>query len=194
MIEALDTQRLRAARERIGLQQIELSVQLGLRKGAVSEYERGTKAPRYGVLKQLCVTLGVSADWLLGLDTESVYRPVTTHAALPDNPDTILSDMSAPAGLRALANSRVHQAAHDIQPDEWAALASLQYRDGLTIDGYTALLVLLRATALPATKKRSDADNGGCEEADPTSGQDDDPDGGDPDGGDDNVTPMPAIR
>lgn len=154
--DLLDTARLRAARERLGLQQIELAAHLGIARSAIGEYERGAKTPRYDVLKRLCRKLGVSADWLLGLDPQAPAAPRQPSGDVPSSAEDILADFGAPPGLRDLADSKSHQAALRIAPEEWAALASLDYHDGLTREGYVALLVLLRSASLASQRRALD--------------------------------------
>jgi len=149
----LDTARLRAARERAGLNQTEVSTRLNMAKGVCGEWERGVKLPSLEKFAALCRLLDVSADQLLGLDTPPAATGApargTAAARHPgvDSPDAVLSDERFPEGLRALADSRSHQAALRITPAEWATLASLDLAGGLTREGYVGLLVLLRATA-----------------------------------------------
>lgn len=63
-------QRVRSARERKGMTQeqlAELVLESG-RKATVSQWENDNAAPRAAELKRLCEVLGVSSDWLLGLE------------------------------------------------------------------------------------------------------------------------------
>lgn len=64
--------RLREARETAGLTQKELGKQLRGRgtdvtQSKISEYELGTRYPPPRVLRNICIVLRVSADWLLDL-------------------------------------------------------------------------------------------------------------------------------
>lgn len=63
--------RLRIAREQIGLNQSELAKHIGVQAAAISKYEKGNTLPNVETLAKICNFLDVSADWLLGLE-----RPV----------------------------------------------------------------------------------------------------------------------
>ena len=60
-------ERLLLARRRADLTQEELAARAGLHKTDVSKMERGRLLPTAPRLRRLCVALGVSADFLLGL-------------------------------------------------------------------------------------------------------------------------------
>ena len=60
-------ERLLLARRRADLTQEELAERAGLHKTDVSKMERGRMLPTAPRLLRLCVALGVSADFLLGL-------------------------------------------------------------------------------------------------------------------------------
>lgn len=60
--------RLREARERKKLTQIEAAKILGISNGTLSGYERGYRDPDTTTLKKLANLYGVSIDWLSGND------------------------------------------------------------------------------------------------------------------------------
>lgn len=64
---ALRPDRLRAAREKRGLTQRDLSDLVGLGVNQISRYEKGQNDPSAVILALLCQRLDVSADYLLGL-------------------------------------------------------------------------------------------------------------------------------
>lgn len=68
-------QRLRAARQALGLTQEELGFALGTTKAAVSAWETGRGAPRFGALPGLRDALGQSLDTLLCGQAASVHEP-----------------------------------------------------------------------------------------------------------------------
>jgi transcriptional regulator with XRE-family HTH domain len=70
----LKTDRLKALREQLGLSQRELSRQCGLGETAIGFYERGDAEPTAKHLIKIAATLGVSADYLLGLADEPTAR------------------------------------------------------------------------------------------------------------------------
>lgn len=63
--------RIREAREALGWQQQELGTRLGLLPSAVAHWEAGRRIPDASSIVKLCRSLGVEADWLLGLDATS---------------------------------------------------------------------------------------------------------------------------
>lgn len=60
-------ERIRFFRERAGLSQKELAERAGLNNFAISNWELGYTYPQYEGIRKLCITLGCSADELLGL-------------------------------------------------------------------------------------------------------------------------------
>ena len=75
-------ERLRQARQRCGWSQTELGKRSGVHHMAISRLERGDKKDvTGGTLRKLAVALGVSADWLLGIEDEGSEH-VPTGAVL----------------------------------------------------------------------------------------------------------------
>jgi transcriptional regulator with XRE-family HTH domain len=68
--------RLKQAREARGLSQNGLAAALGgeVTQSAVSYWESGKNLPATETLRELCTVLGVSADWLLGLEDAAPAR------------------------------------------------------------------------------------------------------------------------
>ena len=52
--------------------QDELANRLGITAQALSQYERGIRYPDIGILKALCILLGVSSDYLIGLKDSTI--------------------------------------------------------------------------------------------------------------------------
>lgn len=81
--------RLRQARQARHLSQGGLAAALGgeVTQSAISYWESGKNLPTVDSLRELCRALGVSADWLLGLDakapTELAARLAHEVATLP---------------------------------------------------------------------------------------------------------------
>ena len=74
------SERLRNARSRNGLSQTALSKESGLALRTVQKYEAGNFEPGAYALKTLCSTLRVSADWLIGLSSDSTLSsPLPGH-------------------------------------------------------------------------------------------------------------------
>lgn len=62
--------RLRIARLQNGLKQDELAESVGLKAAAISKYEKNVASPNIETLREICCTLNVTADWLLGIERE----------------------------------------------------------------------------------------------------------------------------
>ncbi len=63
------------------LKQAEFARKVGIAQNTYSRYESGERIPDIEVLVRLAARLGVSTDWLLGLDNKDA---VPAAAALPD--------------------------------------------------------------------------------------------------------------
>ena len=61
-------QRIREVRQARGMSQVELAGLLGVTKQSVSNWENDNIQPSIEMLVKLALTLGVSTDYLLGLD------------------------------------------------------------------------------------------------------------------------------
>ena len=74
--------RIRLARERYGMSQAELSRRIGISKQSMYQIE-ANKTPDPGVLKvkAIALTLGVSVDRLLGIDTADSADDADTEPA-----------------------------------------------------------------------------------------------------------------
>ena len=59
--------RIAECRRNVKLTQEELADRIGITAQALSQYERGLRYPDMAMLKALCIALGVSSDYLLGL-------------------------------------------------------------------------------------------------------------------------------
>lgn len=60
--------RLAEAMDGVGTDAVRLSEATGIGRKSISSLRNGTHLPRSGDLAVLAVALGVSADWLLGID------------------------------------------------------------------------------------------------------------------------------
>ena len=72
--------RIAAARNRKGLSQFELAVQLSVTPGAVAQWERGYTMPKMGHFDALPSILDVSREWLLTGDDPAAVREAHTKA------------------------------------------------------------------------------------------------------------------
>lgn len=64
----MEGNRLKIALESKGLSQREFAEKVGISEATVSKYISGMLGSRQKMLIDICKTLNVSADWLLGLD------------------------------------------------------------------------------------------------------------------------------
>lgn len=69
--------RMRMAMEEKGVSQKELAKSIGLTEAGVSRIMKGYRVPRAASIVGICRTLGVSSDWLLGLDYEGMMHDPT---------------------------------------------------------------------------------------------------------------------
>ena len=78
--------RLRRMRELKDLTQEQLGnlicEEVGYRKSTISGWERGSSSPNAASIKKLCLVLGTSADYLLGLSDENT--PNINNRELPE--------------------------------------------------------------------------------------------------------------
>jgi len=96
--------RIRAQREKRGLKQQDVANALQVSHQAVSKWERGENAPDIAILGQLCLLLGVTTDWLLGVNAPGVDTfPATVLATTVNGAFRKSLDM-APRDFAAWAN------------------------------------------------------------------------------------------
>lgn len=74
--------RIREARKRSGIKQIDLCAQLGVSQGALSGWENGKYEPDKAGWIKLSETLGVSVDYLMGVDTTEKEAVANDHDSL----------------------------------------------------------------------------------------------------------------
>ena len=80
--------RLKKARERAGLKQIEACKKIGISNGTLSGYERDYRDPDTKTLEKMAEVYDVSVDWLLGLtdnykkNRETDFDPIAEHNRL----------------------------------------------------------------------------------------------------------------
>ncbi len=64
------TERLLLAREKRGLSQKDLSERIGIKQQQYARYEKGINIMPITYLKDICIILDISADYILGLSKE----------------------------------------------------------------------------------------------------------------------------
>jgi transcriptional regulator with XRE-family HTH domain len=74
--------RLREARIRAGLTQVEVADAAGVSEDVYARYERAERLPSIDMFRRLCRVVGCSADWLLDEDA-SAPPPARQHDADP---------------------------------------------------------------------------------------------------------------
>lgn len=76
-------ERLRLARQRAGLSQDALADRTGLYPSELSQMEMGRRLPTVPQLRQLALALGVSTDYLVGLQELPAETPTPAPAPAP---------------------------------------------------------------------------------------------------------------
>jgi transcriptional regulator with XRE-family HTH domain len=135
------TERLRTARQRAGLQQIEIAERLGVARSLPGQWERGNKRPSLSNLEALAKLLNVSVSWLTG---DRIGEEGNRYEEVR-GPEQILADYLAPPSLRDLAAQRPLVEGLAITAEEWQALRSLKAPERFSKEGYVAVLMALRA-------------------------------------------------
>lgn len=125
------------------LKQAELAAMVNATQSHISGMERGTRAPSIEMLEGLATALGVSAHWLMGGDEP------TKHQDLGFGREHILADRGSATGLVTLAGDVVFCDRLRITSTEWRCLHSLRSPQGLSREGYVAVLLAFRG--FPAT-------------------------------------------
>lgn len=60
-------EKLKTARMEKGLSQQAVADRLGVTRGCYANYEQGTREPTIALLREICLILDLSADYLVGL-------------------------------------------------------------------------------------------------------------------------------
>lgn len=69
--------RIKEAREKVGLSQKELALELGIKPNTFNGYEKGTHDPKSEILKKIAIRCNTTVDYLLGIDNN--INNVTVH-------------------------------------------------------------------------------------------------------------------
>ena len=65
---------LKEARINAGLTQLQLAEKIGVAKSTYCNWEQGTREPNVLKLKAIAKALGVTGDYLLGMEDQNVYH------------------------------------------------------------------------------------------------------------------------
>lgn len=71
--------RLRKARKERGFTQDRLGMECGACSGAVRAWEKGERLPNAYYLREICMALHVSADYLLGIKSNGIRQKERLH-------------------------------------------------------------------------------------------------------------------
>ena len=95
------------------MSQTDFAQKLGVKQTSYSSWERGIKDPLAQTLAQIASTLGVSADWLLGLSDERNYTNSAAMTAAPPQPKKMLGRPSTRSEADLIAEIRALRARVD---------------------------------------------------------------------------------
>lgn len=74
--------RIKEAREKVGLTQKELAIELGIKPNTFNGYEKGTHDPKSEILKKIAIRCNTTVDYLLGIDNDT--NNVTARTEITD--------------------------------------------------------------------------------------------------------------
>lgn len=133
--------KIKTARKANGLSQAELGKRTGTDQAHISRLENGETGASTQVLAAIAHELGMTLSELIGDDIHAAKQGYGK-----DHPATkILQDKNAPQGLKDLAVDTALASAMRITEDEWKTLRSIKLDKSISKDGYTQLLITLRA-------------------------------------------------
>lgn len=104
--------RIKALRKELHMTQEEFAERLGIKRGALANYEIGRNEPIDAVVRLICTTFGVDEIWLRTGDGE-MFRPVSRNEKLASFFGDVLAD--TPDSFRA----RLCTALADLNEAEW---------------------------------------------------------------------------
>ena len=132
--------RLKIARKRAGITQVELAERTGLSQVMISSIETGQRDGSLQTLAKFAKVLGVPVAYLAGEELEEWVEGAGREG--------VLKDAEAAPGLRDLAKGVELCEALQISAQEWNSLRSLATEVSMTKEGYVALLMLIRGYRL----------------------------------------------
>ncbi|OBZ18914.1 hypothetical protein A8L34_05025 [Bacillus sp. FJAT-27264] len=85
--------RLRLAREKAGLSQLQVMKRVGINNKTLSGYETGKSEPDINTIDLLCDLYSVSSDWLLGrTDIKNIYNDNNKQVSINLSDDSFASE------------------------------------------------------------------------------------------------------
>lgn len=104
--------RIKALRKELGLTQEEFAAKLGIKRGALANYEVGRNEPIDAVVRLICTTFGVDEIWLT-TGVGEMFRPMSRNEKLASFFGDVLADK--PEAFRV----RLCAALADLDEHEW---------------------------------------------------------------------------
>lgn len=98
-------ERLKLARKAAGLGQAELADRIGKTQSSISQWERGESSLSLDVLVLVSTALGVTTDWLLGVDESELKTLVVKRRHVTGI--TLLSELSAACAADELSETQI---------------------------------------------------------------------------------------
>jgi hypothetical protein len=98
-------ERIREARQARKLSQEALALEIDVTQGAVGMYERGANLPSVETLPRLAAALGVSADWLLGMDQQRLAGVQKEQRQMRDA--EFIAELAAIVALHGLSEAQM---------------------------------------------------------------------------------------
>jgi len=136
MVATIRGDRLKTARKRAGITQVELAERTGLSQVMISSIETGLREGSVQTLAKFAKVLGVPVSYLAGEELEEWVEGAGREG--------IIKDAEAAPGLRDLAKRADLCESLQITVAEWNSLRSLATEVSMTSEGYVALLMLIR--------------------------------------------------
>jgi transcriptional regulator with XRE-family HTH domain len=98
-------ERLKLARKAAGLGQTDLADRIGKTQSSISQWERGESSLSLDVLVLLSTALGVTTDWLLGVDKSEFEAVVVKRRHVTGM--ALLSELSAACASDELSDTQI---------------------------------------------------------------------------------------
>ncbi|MBK1642877.1 hypothetical protein CKO12_13560 [Chromatium okenii] len=133
--------RLKAARQAVDLTQQEAAESLQITQGFLSKLESGnTRVPNAELLVRIAKLYGTTKNYLLGDPNEAEPR-FSVYSVMQRS---VMTDDSAPEGLRELAADKAVVDALEVTDEEWRMLLTINLPKTINKNGYVQLLATIR--------------------------------------------------